>query len=64
MQFPVDAVQSQSVGSLLPAAQFNECTHQVCVFEGSAPLFTSLPQGAAGEKEAGDMANAKGPVEG
>lgn len=33
------------------------------VFEGSAPLFTSLSQDAIG-KEAGDMANAKGPVEG
>lgn len=57
-------LQSQRASSLLPAARFNVCTHQVCVFKGSAPLFTSLPQDAAGEKEAGDMANAKGPVEG
>lgn len=34
------------------------------VFEGSAPLFTSLSQDAVGKKEAGDMANAKGLVEG
>ena len=37
-------------------------SQEVCMFEGSAPLlsFPSLPQDAAGEKKAGDMANAKG----
>lgn len=57
-------LQSQRGSSLLPAAQFDVCTHQVCVFKGSAPLFNSFPQDTAGDKEAGDMANAKGPVEG
>lgn len=57
----MDELQSQRASSLLPA-QFDVCTHQVCVFEGSAPLSPSLLQDAAGQEEAGDMANAKGPA--